>query len=59
MSSILEFKSFVSQPLSYKDELGKILYVVVFMTLLNTNGSIVSFGKKSSNLFGKKTYKFS
>ena len=45
-SSILEFKVLFSQPTSYKDELGKILYVVVFMTFLNTNGSIVSFGKK-------------
>ena len=47
LSSILEFKSFVSQPLSYKNKLGKILYVVLVMTLLNTNGSIVSFGKKN------------
>ena len=31
-------------PASYKDELGKILYV--FMTFLNTNRSIVSFGEK-------------
>ena len=45
-SSILEFKVLFSQPPSYKDELGKILYVVVFMAFLNTNGSIVSFGKK-------------
>ena len=26
--------------------LGKVLYVVVFMTFLKTNGSIFSFGKK-------------
>ena len=41
---MLESKLLFSQPASYKDELGKILYV--FMTFLNTNGSIVSFGKK-------------
>ena len=45
-SSILEFKVLFSQPPSYKDELRKILYVVVFMAFLNTNGSIVSFEKK-------------
>ena len=31
------------QPASYKDVLGKFLYVV--MTFLNTNGSILSFDK--------------
>ena len=31
-------------------ELGKILYAVVFMTFLNTNGSIVSFEKKKKKL---------
>ena len=31
-SSILDFKVLFSQPASYKDELGKISYVVVCMT---------------------------
>ena len=47
-SSILEFKVLFSQPPSYKDELGKILYVVVCMDFQNTNGSIVSFEKKKN-----------
>ena len=46
-SSILELKVLFARPASYKDELGKILYVVVVMNFLNTNGSIVSFGKKN------------
>ena len=45
-SAILEFKVLFFQPPSYKDELRKILYVLVFMAFLNTNGSIVSFEKK-------------
>ena len=41
---MVELKLLFFQPTSYKDVLGKCLYV--FMTFLNTNGSILSFGKK-------------
>ena len=46
-SSTLEYIDCFPQQSSYKDELGKnILYVVVFMTFLKTNGRIFSFEKK-------------
>ena len=35
-----------SQPPSYKDGLGKILYLVVCMDFQNTNGSIISLEKR-------------
>ena len=50
-SSTLEYIDLFPQPSSYKDELGKnILYVVVVMTFLKTDGRIFSFGKKNMSL---------
>ena len=43
---MVESKLWFFQLASYKDVLGKILYGC--MTFLNTNGSILSFGKKNT-----------
>ena len=49
VESKLVVQTFVFQPTSCKDVLGKILYA--FRTFLHTNGSICYFGKKKSRYY--------